>query len=109
MEQRKIQLFNEGDGQWACRFTFLANIDIDVVVTEVNFGYITTINVARAEYPEGLVLCDSLNQFDVYIKASENSGAAGLINRNHIKLQTKGKPQSIRIYKFDFDLIYEGS
>lgn len=109
METRKIKLFDEGGDQWAARFNCIDNIDIDVVVTRVNFGYVTNINVARAEYPEGIVLCDSLDQFDVYIKSSEASGAASVINRNHLKLKTAGKPQQLTIYKFQFDIIYEGS
>lgn len=109
MEPKQIKIFKEGPGQWACRLNFIENIDIDVAITELSQGYITDINVARAEYRDGLVLCNALDGYDVYIKASEHSGAAGEIIRNHLKLPTAGKPEMIKIYKFEFNLVYEGS
>ena len=108
METRKIKIFSEGDGQWACRFNFIDNIDVDVVITKVTFGYITNINVLRGEYKEGMVMNNALDQFDVLVKGKQ-SGAAGIIDRNHIKLQSNDRPEILTIYKFDFQLVYEGS
>lgn len=104
---KQITLFRDGAEQWASRFKFIDNIDIDVVVTKVSMGYITAITVIRGEYKDGCVLCDSLDRFDVYIKASDGSGAASIIDRNHLKLQTAGKPERLTVYKFDYDLHYE--
>ena len=108
MDARRVNLFSEGDGQWACRFNFIDNIDIDIVVTKVTFGYITNINVARGEYKEGLVLNNALDHFDVLVKGKQ-SGAAGVIDRNHLKLPSNDRPEILTIYKFDFNLQYEGS
>ena len=105
---KQIKLFQDGSEQWASRLRFMEGIDIDIVITKLSRGYITSLTVCRAEY-EGIVLCDALADYDVYIKASENSGAAGLIERNHIKLQTTGRPTQLKLYKFPFDLVYEGS
>ena len=105
---KQITLFKDGEDQWAAKFRFADLVDVDVCVTKLSEGYVTSINVVRADYP-GMVLCNALDRYDVVIKADQSSGAASIIDRNHLKLATKGRPIQLTIYKFDFGLEYEGS
>ena len=105
---KTVTMYKDGSEQWASRLRFMDGVDIDIVITKLSQSYLISLTVCRAEY-DGIVLCDALADYDVYVKADANSGAAGIVERNHLKLQTKGRPTRITIYKFDFTLVYEGS
>lgn len=102
---KTIKLFKEDDGQWAARFNVIENVDIDVMVTKLAIGYLTSINVIRADYP-GMVMCNSLDNFDVSLHGKE-TGAASTIDRNHLKLKTLDRPDRMNIYKFEYLFQYE--
>lgn len=103
---KQITMFKEADGQWASRFNFRDNIDIDVTVTELSDGFITSVNVIRAEYKDGLVMCNSLDEYDILLTGKE-FGANGIIERNHTKIKTMDRPICMDIYKFRFEFQYE--
>ena len=103
---KTITLFKEADGQWASRFNFRENIDLDIVVTELSMGYITSITVIRGEYKDGCVFCDSLDEYDVCLYG-ESTGTVSTIHRNSIKLRTEDRPVRVVIYKFEFRIVYE--
>jgi hypothetical protein len=99
-------MFKEDTDQWASRFNVIENVDIDVLVTKLAVGYITSINVIRAEYKDGMVMCNSLDNFDVSLHGKE-TGAASTIERNHLKLKTMDRPERMNVYKFEYQFQYE--
>ena len=103
---KQITLFKEDDGIYAAKFNFIEGVDIDVTITKLALGYQTSINVIRSDYP-GMVLCNALDQYDVVIQDKDRNGASGVIDRNHLKLQTQDRPVTLMLYKFDFQLDYE--